>query len=199
MNNDPMQETNWLSMGEQWREALPMPAMSNEDSEDILTEVRRTAKRLLALTISAGVGAAAITALLTTIAIDHFGVITWTFAVIGWSLSLPLIAFLAYYHKDFVADTLPTSSMIEALVRKRQGTKTLLEFLYVLLSVETMIASSFWLVTEWRASPLHYWTGFAAILISGTVLAVLFRWQYRRAETRLEDIAVLDRALKYED
>jgi hypothetical protein len=196
MNNDPIQEISWKSMGEQWREATPMSSVPNED---VLTEVRRTAKRLLGLTISAGSGAIAVVASLTTLALCHRGILTWTFAIIGWSLFLPFVAFLVFHRRDIIADTQPTSTMIETLLRKQQATKNLLEFLYVLLSVETVLASSFWLVAEWHTHPLRTWSGFAAIFISGTVLVVLFRWQSRQAETRLRYVAGLGRALNDHD
>jgi len=173
--------------------------MSSVPNEDVLTEVRRTAKRLLGLTISAGSGAIAVVASLTTLAICHRGILTWTFAIIGWSLFLPLVAFLVFHRRDIIADTQPTSTMIETLLRKQQNTKNLLEFLYVLLSVETVLASCFWLVAEWHTHPLRTWSGFAAIFISGTVLVVLFRWQSRQAETRLRYVAGLGRALNYHD
>ena len=183
-------------MGEEWREAMPMSSVSNDD---VLSEVRKTAKRLLWLAISAGSGAIAVMASLTTLAVCHRGILTWTFAVIGWSVFLPLAAYFVFHHRDIIGDTLPTSSMIETLLRKQQSKKNLLEILYVLLSVETIIASSFWLVTEWHAHALRTWTGFAAIFITGTMLAVLFWWQDRRAATRLRYVAGLCRALKGQD
>jgi hypothetical protein len=197
MKNDAIQEGSWQSMGQAWRNAPTVPSMSNDD---VFTEVRKTAKLLFGLAIAAGSATIAVMTSLTTFAVCHRGILAWTFAVMGWSLFLPLAAYLIFHRKDIIAETLPTSSMLVTLLRKQKAKRNLLEFLYVLVSVETILASGFWLANQWHVhAPARAWPGFAGIFVTGAALSGLSRWQKARAETRLQFIADLGQALEDQD
>jgi hypothetical protein len=197
MKNDEIQEVNWQSMGQAWRNAPPVSSMSNDD---VFIEVRKTAKLIFGLVIAAGSATIAVMISLTTFAIWHRGILAWTFAVMGWSLYLPLAAYFIFHRKDIIPETLPTSSMLETLLRKQEAKRNLLEFLYVLVSVETIIASGFWLANQWQVHALaHAWPGFAGIFVTGAALSGLSRWQKARAESRLHYIVDLGQALENQE
>ena len=196
MKDNSEQDSSWQTMGEQWRARTPFPAGS---SSDVLVGVRKAERQLLWLAGGSVCLAISAMAVLTALAILHPGILSWTFAVIGWSLFLPLGSYLWAYRGDLVPDTRDTSSMLEGLLRKQVRKQHLLEFLGTLAGVETIIATAFWLVANWEA-PTHagMWTGLVAILFTGIASAALLRWQKSSTEARLRVISDVNQDFRTE-
>ncbi len=100
------------------------------------------------------------------------------------SSTLPIVGYLAVHRRDILAEMLDSASMLDTLLRRQTAKRDLLEFLRILLGVETIIATDFWLVSTHFAS----WRAGLALFGFGVLLTGLAWRQKKRAEGSIQNL-----------
>ena len=181
-------ETEWNEMVQEWREGGAGAMVS---SEEILRRVRWNARVLVWMAALIVIAAMLVVVLLTGIAVVKFSLLTFTFAVIAWSGFLPVGLYVLVYRRDLLAETLDSKSMLEVLLRKQRAKRELLEFMRVLLGVETILSAVFWMVFGGWA-----WRNGLTIFLTGVVVTgLIWRWR-NRVEGEVGSLMRVQRALE---
>ena len=188
------QEKLWEEMVETWCREVPGPHASHRD---MLNTLQRSSRRVVWLAIFETAMAVAAVALLSAWAMLQAGVVAYTFAVIGWSAFLPIGSYVVAHRKDINADTLASTSMLDSHIRKQQAKRNLLEFTRVLLGVETIIASAFWIASNIRTNATA-WQGGIAIALFGVLLTGLAWGQKKKTEATVQTLIELQGTLQGE-
>jgi hypothetical protein len=175
------EEKDWQELGEEWRQSVPVFQIAHKE---ILSEAQRSSRKALWLGVFSFGSATIIMALLIILALSHRSVLTYSFAIIGLSAFLPIGSYLAVHRRNIVPDALDSASMLDTLLKQQLAKRDLLEFLRILLGVETIIATAFWLA----ATGLAAWHDGLVLFGFGVLLAGLAWWQRKRAEGSIQSL-----------
>jgi RNA polymerase sigma factor (sigma-70 family) len=182
-------DTNWQDLREEWCERVELSSIGYRETA---AEVVRSAARTFWLAIFA-FGVATIGMLsLTVLALECKNLVTYTFAVIGWSAFLPLSFYLISQQDRIVAHTLDSCSMLDALLKKQQTERKLLEFTRVLVGVETIISLGFWLAGK----GIRGWREGIVLVVCGALLTGLVWRQRKKAERIIQALDDLRGSLR---
>jgi hypothetical protein len=175
------EEQDWQELGKEWRESVPAFDLAHKE---ILEAAQKSSQRALWLAVVSLGSATVVMASLILMAFLRRSMLTYSFAIVGLSAFLPIVGYLAVHRRDILAEMLDSASMLDTLLRRQTAKRDLLEFLRILLGVETIIATDFWLVSTHFAS----WRAGLALFGFGVLLTGLAWRQKKRAEGSIQNL-----------
>jgi|SRR5476651_1471980 hypothetical protein len=184
-------QESWDDMVQEWHHDSPVSATQ---PKDILLIVQRSSRRIVWMAVTASLIAVAVVASLTSIALVDHTILTFTFAVIGWSAFIPMVSYLLVYRRGLVADTLDSQSMLGNLLLKQRAKEKFLEFTRDLLGVETIMSSTFWAVSRLRLSKTA-WEGGVAIFLFGSLFTGLVWRQMNKTRETIQTLSEVQNTL----
>ena len=179
-----MEDKYWQELGKEWREHIPP---FDVEHQQILEAAQRDSRTVLWLGILSLATATIVMAALIFLAFLHRTLLTYSFAIISMSAFLPICSYLAFHWSSLRPEALDSASMLDTLLRRQSAKRNLMEFLLVLLTVETVIATVFW----FAGSGFRAWHAGLALSGFGVFLACLVWWQRKRTERLMQTLQEL--------